>query len=783
MQSVVIAGVAEIGAPIPENLETAQSVLDLMAQAAADACADAGADADLAAAIDTIAVTRTFSDSAAQLKSPFGTVANYPRALAGRIGADPANAVYSKAGGNVPQELINEYAQKIADGDCDVVLLVGGEALANEKALKKAKLKPDWSDATGGQLDDRGSGIAAVADIEQITNELLSIPTVYALMENARRAELGLSRENYAKEVGALFAPMSEVAAAHQASMFKDVYTQAGIATPSETNPPIADPYTRAMVAKDGVNLAAAVLLMSEARADALGIAADRRIYPVSGSHTEDKKLTARSDLTGSVALSRAYQGALQAAGITTDDVKAFDLYSCFPIAVYAACDALGLAYDDPRGVTVTGGLPFFGGPGNNYSMHGVVNMVKRLRDAGQGYGVVGANGGFLSKHAVGVYAAQRPEQGWVEADNGALQHAVDTQDAPGMAQWPEGRAVVESYSVEFGRKGPRRGYIVGRLPDGRRFLGSTDRADQDTIAELLASDPLGRTVWVTSKGPGNRFTFDRAKTRALIPARPTSLEGPFQFCTVERQGNVLEVTINRPEARNSLTPEANFELEAIFDLYEADESLWVAILTGAGTDAFSSGNDLKYAATGKPMWVPETGFGGLTNRLGRKKPVIAAVNGFAMGGGFEIALACDLIVADANAVFSLPEVKVGLVAAAGGVFRLPQVLPPKIANEMILTGSKLTADKAAEYGVVNRLAEAGQALTAARELAAELCRVSPTSTSVSLELMGEGRHLSDPAEAARQPSNALVRMVTSEDMQIGMMAFMMKQPPKWKGR
>lgn len=459
------------------------------------------------------------------------------------------------------------------------------------------------------------------------------------------------------------------------------------------------------------------------------------------------------------------------------------DLYSCFPIAVFAACEVLGLKPDDPRGLTVTGGLPFFGGPGNNYPIHAVVNIVERLRKEGKGYGLVGANGGFLSKHAIGIYGTQAPEKGFRLTDTAAMEAKVQAQDSPVVAEYADGRAVIESYSVEFGSKGPKRGFILGRLEDGRRFLGSTDRADKETIQELLSTDALGREIFVTSKGPGNRFTFSEKKTASYIPPLPKRLEGDFEHVLVKRDGNVLEVTINRPESRNSLTPDANYELEHIFNLYEADRTLWAAIITGAGDKAFCAGNDLKYSATGNQIWVPETGFGGLTSRKKRLKPVIAAVNGFAYGGGLEIAMACDMIIADEAAKFALPEVKTGLIAAAGGVFRLPKAIPHHIAREMILTGRPMGTDEAQKYGLINYTAKSGTVMEKARELAAEICSASPTAVSASLLMMYEGVDINDPVEAVSVQSDAILKFAVSQDLQAGLMAFLTKQKPKWQNR
>ena len=780
MRNVVIVGVGELVEAVPENLETASSPLDLIEKAAIAALSDTGVE-NVKDTIGTVAVVRTFSDSTLAKKSPFGDPENFPRSVSKRLGINPEHAIYSTVGGQSPQDLVNEFSTAISQGDRDVVLLVGAEALANQKALKRAKVKADWRDTAQGQVDDRPANVSDILDIEQINNQLMNIPAIYSLFESARRRRLGLNQEDYTGACGELFAPFSEIASHHSCAMFPQSYNASEIGRVTDENTSVTDLYTRAMVAKDSVNQGSAILMMSEDKAKALGIDPSKWVYPISGSSTTELPIIKREDLGSSVAMKVAYDAAFESAGLDIYDVTHMDIYSCFPIAVFSACEALGIETDDPRGLTVSGGLPFFGGAGNNYSAHGIINIVKKLRDTPNGVGLVGANGGFLSKHSIGLYAKTAPANGWQEADREALAKIVKSQTSPDIAVYADGKAIIESFSVEFNRKGAKRGYVIGRRPDDRRFYAHTD--DTDTIQGLLAQDPLGRKIFVTSKGPGNRFSFDLHKTRALIPSVPATLEGDYQYCDVKTDGHVLEVTINRPEARNSLTPDANFELEHIFNLFEADPSLWVAILTGAGGKAFSAGNDLKYSASGKPLWTPETGFAGLTNRKNRKKPVIAAVNGFAFGGGFEIALSCDVIVADETAKFALPEVKVGLIAAAGGVFRLPKAVPPHIAKDMILTGRPMDVDEAKHYGVVNYKTDVGQVMQKARGIAAQICAVSPTAVSSSLEMMNDGANCLDPIQAMEQPTNAILNLLSSENLQIGIMAFVTKQKPKWKNK
>ena len=255
------------------------------------------------------------------------------------------------------------------------------------------------------------------------------------------------------------------------------------------------------------------------------------------------------------------------------------------------------------------------------------------------------------------------------------------------------------------------------------------------------------------------------------------------EFCQVEREGRVLRVTINRPEVMNALHPPANFELEKVFDDFAADPELWVAILTGAGERAFSAGNDLKFqASAGGRLEIPRTGFAGLTSRFGNPKPVIAAVNGVAMGGGFEIALACDLVVAAESAVFALPEPRVGLAALAGGIHRLPRQIGLKHAMGMLLTGRRVSAREGQALGFVNEVVPASELLPAARRWAAAILECAPLSVRATKEaaLAGLDRPL---PEAMSAHTEGLARMLRSEDFLEGPRAFAEKRPPRWQGR
>jgi len=260
-----------------------------------------------------------------------------------------------------------------------------------------------------------------------------------------------------------------------------------------------------------------------------------------------------------------------------------------------------------------------------------------------------------------------------------------------------------------------------------------------------------------------------------------------YQFITYRVADRIAYVTINRPEVMNALHAEANAEMRDAFERFRSDDEAWVAIVTGAGGRAFSAGNDLRATAErvgdrSAPR-TPAVPLGGITSDFECDKPLIAAVNGYALGGGFELALACDVIVAADSARFGLPEPRVGLVAGAGGMHRLPRHVPLKIAMGMMLTGRQISAQEAAELGIVNEVVPLGDLMAAAERWAADMLACSPVSLRITKQCVQAGLALPVAvAMEADRTSGRLSVLRNSQDATEGPLAFAQKRPPQWRG-
>ena len=411
---------------------------------------------------------------------------------------------------------------------------------------------------------------------------------------------------------------------------------------------------------------------------------------------------------------------------------------------------------------------------GNNYSTHAIASIVDTLRADRDSYGLILANGGFISKQSAGVYSAIAP-QSWSPVSSQHLQKIVDAQPKPNFLN-EDCEAVIEAYTIRHNRRGADHAYVFARNEQGR-VMATVPAEHCATMTALhRAENPVGQAVKIRHRS-GRNFIVNPNPIGADMP--DNIFERQFKFVTLKRDDHVLEVTLNRPDSYNALHSAAHFELAEIFDEFEADKDLWVAIITGTGEKAFCSGNDLKVTASGGDMTTPSSGFGGLCARTDREKPIIAAVNGVAMGGGLEIVLACDIALASQNATFALPEVKVGLFAAAGGVQRLTRQIGEKAAMELILTGRKIEAEEALKLGLINSIS-GGSVLDAARELAKTITGNSPTSIRASKRVLNAVDDMGKWDKALELSNAEIVKLMQTKDCREGVTAFAQKRQPKW---
>ena len=700
------------------------------------------------------------ADAVYAVASASWTYRDQAAVVASLVGATPQETVQSaRFGGDAGQVLVNTAGAAIAAGEATVVLVSGAEAGAT---LASTTETPTWPTQKPDVKPTRVIGSEREANNGAEAKAGLMAPIyVYALMESALRAKLGESVSEHRARIATLWSRLSSVAADNEHAWLPKAFTPGELGEASDDNRMVSTPYTKLLCANLQVDQASGLILMSAAAAEAAGVPQDKWVFLHAGAAAYDEWFVSeRGDLAGSPAIRTIGQAALEHAGIGIEDVKHVDLYSCFPVAVQVAAAELGL--DIERQLSVTGGLTFSGGPGNNYGGHAVAALIQRLRQDPTAYGLSTSVGWYITKHALGIYSATPPE-----APYRSLQPVVDPAPTRPVLTSYVGPAVVEAYTVPYDRTGPEAVIVSAVTPDGSRVLVRSTQPE--VVAEFDTEDALGWSILVDDLA-----LAVTERTRVEVPPvpQPTVL--------VENRGPVRIITLNRPERRNAIDLATAQLLERVVDAFEADPSARVAVLTGAG-GTFCAGMDLKAAAAGQFALTDKRGPLGIAG-VPIKKPVIAAVEGHALAGGCELALVADLIVASTDSEFGIPEPKRGLVAAAGGVLRLAQRLPRNVAMELALTGDPMPATRMAELGLVNRLADPGKVLDVAIELAEQIVTNAPLSIEVSKEIIVASPDWSSAEEFVLQ-SELAGRAVMSEDAQEGVAAFAEKRAPQWRGR
>lgn len=404
-------------------------------------------------------------------------------------------------GGNTPQWLMNRACDEIVRGELETTILVGAEA------TRSMRLADPDSDFLRAALDTRegdgpkdevvGVSIRGMLDRAEIEAQLLRPADTYPVFESALAAKLGTDAEASRRRISAFMARSSEVAASNPFAWFQQVRTAEEIATPTPANRITAEPYTKMMNSFANVDQGSALIVTTLGVAQSLGLA-DRAIFPWAGASNADLVPSARRDLGASPAIRAAAAATFAAAGVGLDDIDFVDLYSCFPVAVEVGAAEIGLALDDPRGLTRTGGMSFFGGPGNNYTSHGIAATALSLREGGR-LGYVTGNGGVLSKHSIGIYSNAPPTGPFRLADTSAEQKAI-VDSALDVTLEAEGEARVDGGTVVYARDGqPSAAPIIATLADGRRVVAA---ASPETLPGLAGRTLVGETVRVSGGHP-----------------------------------------------------------------------------------------------------------------------------------------------------------------------------------------------------------------------------------------------------------------------------------------
>ncbi|KAF1812767.1 hypothetical protein P152DRAFT_434911 [Eremomyces bilateralis CBS 781.70] len=507
----VIVGVGDIKNK-KLTVEDAIEPMQLMRLATIRALEDTGLSSEASkqflASVDSVSVVATWTWNYPDL----------PALLSEKLGISPSHKTLSPHGGNYPVSLIDEAARRVSLGQSQACIVTGGEALASVNACAAAKKSPPrW---TPSDPKTKSVSTSKLPDTQQTPGSVHSIGLpihIYPLYENGFRAKRRQTPEENNAESANLYAEFAQVAEQNPMAWNygQPAKSAKEIGTVTKKNRLICSPYPLLMNAFNAVNLAGACLLTSTKFATEFGISEDKWIYPLGGAGAEDSEnFWERLNYYSSPALSNALDAALRVCKLSKDDIEVFDFYSCFPIVPKLACHHLSLPIaNSPKPVTFLGGLTSFGGAGNNYSMHSVIEMARELRKGARQYGLVLANGGILTKHNVLCLSRKpRKDGSRYPATNPLAQWKLEAVIPP-IAEQADGKAILETYTVEFTREGkPTRGHIVGLLQGGRRFVAH--HGDEGTLQQLASQtkEQVGRNGWVRAGGNGkNYFVFEEA--------------------------------------------------------------------------------------------------------------------------------------------------------------------------------------------------------------------------------------------------------------------------------
>jgi acetyl-CoA C-acetyltransferase len=487
----VLVGVAQL-TQRDVALEAALSAPDMLERVARAAVDDAGAGDAALRELDAVGVVAALG----------WRTLNPPQVLADRVGAASARAVLTAVGGDMPLRYVDHCAREIEAGRMRSAIVCGTHNLRTLRRASRANVKLDWETPARSAPETFGENKPGNTDLE-LAYKLDRPSSVYPIFENALRARRKLSLAEHQLRMGRLMHGFTRVAAENPHAWFPTERSATEIATPARDNRMIAFPYTKYLNSVMETDQAAAVWITSAATARRHGVPASRWIHYWGGAAVAERAWfpSERPDFAACPASAAAARGALARAGTTLDAVDSFDFYSCFPVAVELACEQLGLEESDPRGFTVTGGLPYAGGPGNNYTLHSLAAMVERLRARPGSVGLVTGNGWYLTKHSAVVCSSAPPEK-----QGEAPQPDLGPAAVPPIPV-ADGAARLETYTILYDREGaPERGIAIGRLDaGGERFIAHTP-ASRAELEAFAAAEQVGRRGRVRHRDGHNLF-------------------------------------------------------------------------------------------------------------------------------------------------------------------------------------------------------------------------------------------------------------------------------------
>lgn len=456
------------------------------------------------AAVDAAAVPLSAVDTVVTIPMAHWEASNQAGALAARCGISGARVVQTGNGGEAGVVGVNWIAREILAGRTSMAVLAGGNVMRSTELAGRRGQVLTWTDDAPGEPHRLGARVEGQSALE-VAAGMARPAQVYPLFENALRAYHGRSLDEHLAVVGRLFARFTEVAAANPHAWFPTARGADELVTPTPTNRMVSYPYTKYLNAILNTDQAAALIVTSVERARDLGVPADRWVRWGGGASAAEEAfyVSTRPDFSATPSMLDAHLPALAEAGVGIDDVALIDFYSCFPAAVEMAVRMLGLDVDDPRGFTVTGGLPYAGGPASAYTLLSLSTMAERLRERPGDIGFVTGNGFYLTKHAASVWSTapfDRRSAGW--GDRPLPSTAYPTAPVEPVAR--DGRGTVETYTVHYDRDGsPARGVVLGRYDDGARFVANTPG---DVLADFVAEEQVGRSGTVTAGESVSRF-------------------------------------------------------------------------------------------------------------------------------------------------------------------------------------------------------------------------------------------------------------------------------------